>query len=171
MTPDDQRRATAEQTELTKEICELTRRIRWRVDQEMVRKNVEPIFKEHYYSYTKREFMLDADFEFYKVRNLLSKSPRLLQDDPVLSVDYMKVINLIKEKKLLESTSDHFDPRSSVQNHFHDIAKAEALQDMKRVRALEAAAMSAEIQSAPTKDVQDYDASLETKVKDDKKSK
>lgn len=78
MSPDNQRKATEDQTKLTKEICELTRRIRWRVDQEYVRKNREPLFKDNYHSYTKNEFMLDADFEFYKVRNLLTKSPRLL---------------------------------------------------------------------------------------------
>jgi hypothetical protein len=49
----------------------MIRRLRWRVDQELTSKHIEPIFKESYYSYSKDEFMLDADFEFYKVRNLL----------------------------------------------------------------------------------------------------
>jgi hypothetical protein len=39
---------------------------------------------------------------------MLSKNPRLLKDDPVLSIDYYKIINLIKRKKLLENTSDPF---------------------------------------------------------------
>ena len=136
-----------------------------------MRKNREPLFKENYHSYTKQEFMLDADFEFYKVRNLLTKSPRLLQEDPVLSVDYMKVINLIKEKKLLESTSDHFDPSSSVHNQYHDIAKAEAIEEMKRVRALELQDKMMEMGSEPSKDITDYDQNLETKIKDEKKNK
>lgn len=81
---------------LNYEIAELLRRVRWRVDQELTRRSIEPIFKENYYSYDKDEFLLDADFEFVKVRNLLSKSPKLLRDDPVIGIDYLKVINLIK---------------------------------------------------------------------------
>jgi len=72
----------------------------------MVRRSHQPIFPENYYSYTKDEFLYDADFEFVKVKNLLNKSPKMLRDDPILSLDYLKIINLIKRKKLLEKTSD-----------------------------------------------------------------
>ena len=119
--PTEFKKATREHQELTKEIVEMTRRVRWRIDQELTRKNVEPIFKENYYSYTKDEFMLDADFEFYKVKNLLSKSPRLLKEDPILGVDYLKIINLIKKKKLLELSSDQYDPMSAHEAHYYDV--------------------------------------------------
>ena len=115
----------------------MTRRVRWRIDQELTRKNVEPIFKENYYSYTKDEFMLDADFEFYKVKNLLSKSPRLLKEDPILGVDYLKIINLIKQKKLMEMTSDHFDPMAAHETHYHDVQRAEQIAREKELRSLE----------------------------------
>jgi hypothetical protein len=36
--------------------------------------------------------LIDAGFEFYKLKNLLSKNPRVLKDDPVLSLDYYKII-------------------------------------------------------------------------------
>jgi len=98
--------SSADHTKLNTEIADLLRRVRWRVDQEMTRRSIEPIFKENYYSYDKDEFLLDADFEFVKVRNLLSKSPKLLRDDPIMGVDYLKVINLIKQKKVLENSSD-----------------------------------------------------------------
>jgi hypothetical protein len=42
-----------EQVELNKEISTLIRRVRWRVDQELTMKHIEPIFKDDYYSYTK----------------------------------------------------------------------------------------------------------------------
>lgn len=84
----------------------MIRRLRLRVDQQLVGKHIEPLFKESYYSYSKDEFMLDADFEFYKVKNFLNKSPRILKEDPIVGVEYLKVINLIKQKKLLENTSD-----------------------------------------------------------------
>ena len=73
------------------------RRIRWRVDQELTRRSIEPLFKDNYTGkYDKREFLIDADIEFTKIKRLLEKNPRLLKDDAVLGVDYLKVIGLIK---------------------------------------------------------------------------
>ena len=116
----DEFKNTREHHDLVKNIVEITRKMRWRVDQEMVSRHLEPIFKENYYSYTKDEFMIDAEFEFYKIKNLLSKNPRLLREDPVLSVDYLRIINLIKQKKMLERSSDKFDPTASPAIHFYD---------------------------------------------------
>lgn len=53
--------------------------------------------------------MIDAGMEFFKIKKLLTKNPKLLKDDPVLSLDYFKIINLIKRKKLLEETGDHYN--------------------------------------------------------------
>ena len=122
---------SADHAQLNAEIAELLRRVRWRVDQELTRRSIEPIFKENYYSYDKDEFLLDADFEFIKVRNLLNKSPKLLRDDPIMGVDYLKVINLIKQKKVLENSSDHYDPTAAHQAHYHDVGKAERLTKMR----------------------------------------
>ena len=57
----------------------MIRKLRWRTDQELTMKHIEPIFKDQYYTYTKDEFMADADFEFYKIKNFLQKSPRLCE--------------------------------------------------------------------------------------------
>ena len=46
--------------------------------------------------YEKEEFLIDADIEFYKVKKLLEKNPKVLRDDPVLSIDYHKIITLIR---------------------------------------------------------------------------
>jgi hypothetical protein len=55
------------------------------------------LFKDNYTGkYDKREFLIDADIELTKIKRLLEKNPRLLKDDPVLGVDYLKVIGLIK---------------------------------------------------------------------------
>lgn len=103
------------------EIAGLVRKIRFRVDQELVQRNIDPIFKENYYGYDKHEFLIDANFEFVKLKNLLSKSPKMLREDPVLSIDYLKVINLIKQKKLLEDTQDLYDPNATVRTDWHDV--------------------------------------------------
>jgi len=71
--------------------------------------------------YEKEEFLIDADMEFFKVKKLLEKNPKLLRDDPVLSIDYHKIITLIRQKKLVETTSDHFDPENSYRAVWHDL--------------------------------------------------
>lgn len=57
---------------------------------------MEPIFKHLYYTYEKEEFLLDVDLEFHKVKKLLEKNPRVLRDDPVMSIEYFKIIEMIK---------------------------------------------------------------------------
>jgi hypothetical protein len=87
---------------MSSQIVELTRKVRFRIDQELVRRNVEPLFKENYRAYDKEEFLLDSEIEFSKVKRLLDKNPKILREDPLLGVDYLKIINLIKRKKLVE---------------------------------------------------------------------
>ena len=118
-------RSSKKQDSLNQEIVELVRRIRYKLDQELSRRNIEPLFKENYYSYDKSEFLVDADFEFVKVKNLLSKNPTVLKEDPVLSIDYLKIINLIKQKKLLELTSDQYDPSSALEATYFDVEESQ----------------------------------------------
>lgn len=72
--------------------------------------------------------MTDADFEFVKVKNLLSKTPKMLREDPILQIDYMKILNLIKKKKLLENTADQFDPTATVHTNYFDVEQMETEQ-------------------------------------------
>ncbi len=97
-----EQRTTDEQDGLSSQIVELTRKVRFRIDQELVRRNVQPLFKENYRAYDKEEFLLDSEIEFSKVKRLLDKNPKILREDPLLGVDYLKIINLIKRKKLVE---------------------------------------------------------------------
>ena len=86
-----------ENMEINKNIAELMRKVRWRVDQELTRRSIEPLFKDNYAGkYDKHEFLIDADIEFTKIKRLLEKNPKVLKDDPILSVDYYKIIGLIK---------------------------------------------------------------------------
>jgi hypothetical protein len=75
--------------------------------------------------------LIDTDFEFVKIKNLLSKSPKLLKEDPVLSIDYLKIINLIKQKKLLENSTDLFDPTAAVEAHWYDTDKSDLVLKMR----------------------------------------
>ena len=69
--------------------------------------------------------------EFYKVKKLLEKNPRLLRDDPVISIDYLKIITLIKQKKLFEKTSNHFDPDNSYMANWLDIKEIDRVKNRK----------------------------------------
>lgn len=73
-----------------------------------MKRNVDPLFKENYRAYDKEEFLIDADVEFFKIKSLLTKNPKLLKEDPLLGLDYLKIIRLIKQKKLIEVTSNEF---------------------------------------------------------------
>jgi hypothetical protein len=95
-------RTSEEQDELTQKIVELTRKLRWKVDQELTRRNIEPLFKENYRTYDKEEFLIDSDIEFYKIKKLLEKNPKILKDDPLIGLDYLKIIQLIKRHKIVE---------------------------------------------------------------------
>ena len=72
-------------------------------------------------TYEKEEFLIDADIEFYKVKKLLDKNPKVLRDDPVLSLDYHKIITLIRQKKLVEKTSDHFSAANAYNHTWKDL--------------------------------------------------
>mmetsp|Transcript_36958 Transcript_36958/g.56607 ORF Transcript_36958/g.56607 Transcript_36958/m.56607 type:complete len:404 (+) Transcript_36958:405-1616(+) len=166
------KRTSREQTSLNQEIVDLTRRIRWRVDQELTRRSIDPLFKENYYSYDKDEFLMDADFEFVKIKNLLSKNPKMLKEDPVLSIDYLKIINLIKKKKLLEKTTDQFDPTAAMETHHYDVSYQEKLLKMQRHQKREqfAEGFDESIGGGAGGGLDDYDRSLDEQVKKDKKS-
>lgn len=64
--------------------------------------------------------MIDAGFEFSKLKNLLTKNPKVLKDDPILSLDYYKIIQLLKQKSVLEATEDPFKSVDSVRKNWHD---------------------------------------------------
>jgi predicted RNA-binding protein with PUA-like domain len=95
-----------------------------------------------------------------KIKNLLSKSPRMLREDPVLSIDYLKIINLIQKKKLLERTSDAFDPDSTFENDYFDLEQAEMKQKLRQLAELERLAKNQqeELNTARQGATESYDA-------------
>jgi hypothetical protein len=92
--------------------------VRFKIDQELVRRNVDPVFKENYRAYDKEEFLVDANIEFVKIKRLLEKNPKILKEDPILAVDYIKILNLIKRKKLLEDTADPYAPNDQIDSTY-----------------------------------------------------
>jgi len=68
------------------------------VDQKLVQHNVDPLFPENYKTFAKWEFLIDSDVEFSKLKHLLDKNPKVLTEDPLVGLDYVKIIELIKKK-------------------------------------------------------------------------
>ena len=86
-----------------------------------MRRNKRPLFQDFYFGkYEKHEFLIDVDVEFTKIKNLLQKEPRALRDDPILSLDYQRIIDLIKQKKLLEDTTNIYEAESSFYVDWND---------------------------------------------------
>lgn len=130
-----------EMSELNTDVVDLVRRVRWRVDQELTRHNVTPLFPNNYAGkYDKEEFLIDVDLEFYKIKKLLERSPNVLKEDPVLAVDYLKIIQLIRRKKLLEFSGNHFDPANQYYTKWLDksiIERKEKLEEIAEVQKFE----------------------------------
>ena len=89
------------------------------------------MFKENYRTYDKEEFLIDSDIEFYKIKKLLEKNPKILKDDPLIGIDYLKIIQLIKRHKLVELTSNEFLPEDQIDAAFYDI---KVLDEEKRLK-------------------------------------
>ena len=98
-------RTPNEQIALQELIVDKIRDLRWKIDQEMVKQHLDPLFRKAYSKYTKDEFMFDADIQFSKLKHFLEKNPRILKEDLVVGQEYMGIINLIRRKKLLEYTT------------------------------------------------------------------
>lgn len=86
----------------------------------MARRNVDPLFKENYSAYDKEEFLIDADVHFFKIKKLLDKNPKFLKDDPLIGIDYLKIIQLIKRHKITEDTANEFAPEDSIDSTYLD---------------------------------------------------
>jgi len=48
----------------------------------------------------------------------------------------LKIINLIKQKKLLEKTSDQFDPSSALGSHYYNVEQNERLLEAREEKAI-----------------------------------
>jgi len=81
--------------------------------------------------------LVDSDIEFYKIKKLLTKNPKLLKEDPLMGVDYIKILNLIKRKKLIEDSSNEFDPANAVDSTFYDLTIIEEEKKLKLDEAYE----------------------------------
>jgi hypothetical protein len=65
---------------------------------------------------------------------LLEKNPKILREDPLLGVDYLKIINLIKKKKLAEFTSNPYNPADSIDSTFLDLDDIERSNQQRKIK-------------------------------------
>jgi len=61
----------------------------------------------------------------------------VLKEDPILSIDYLKIIGLIRQRKLLENTANVFDAENSYAATWHDPNTLERENLLKQKRDME----------------------------------
>lgn len=103
-------RTTEEQLALQEEIVERCRALRWKMDQELIKENVEPIFKFNYRNYTAEDFMVDSAIEFSKLKHFLSHNPGVLKENNALTNEY----EFIKKLMILEHSGKVNDPDANI---------------------------------------------------------
>ena len=64
----------------------------------------------------------------------MEKNPKVLKEDPLLGIDYLKIINMIKKKKLVEMTSDPYNAADAIDSTFIDIDEIEREELMRKKR-------------------------------------
>lgn len=80
---------------------------------------------------------MDHEVEFSKIKSLLDRHPKVLREDPIIGMDYLRMINLIRKKRLLEQTLDPNDPQNIHESHYYDIdgeALKKALREERRLK-------------------------------------
>jgi len=72
---------------------------------------------------TKKEFLIDADIEFSKIKHILGKNPDVLIDDPRILPEYVQSLALMRKKRLLELAANPFSPDESFTHYLPEIQK------------------------------------------------
>ncbi len=86
------------------------RSLRWKVDQMLEKDNVDPIFKEHYLTYTREEFLFDTEVNYHKIKALVNRAPKQLQQDPEVGPYFKEIFKLLKKVEVPEDSSPgYFD--------------------------------------------------------------
>ena len=108
-------RTTEEQLAIQDEIVDRCRELRWKIDQELIKENIEPLFKFNYRKYTAQDFMVDSTVEFSKLKHFLSHNPSVLKENNALTNEYQ----FIKKLMILEHSGRVNDAEAN--NDYHDL--------------------------------------------------
>ena len=81
------------------------RSIRWKIDQALENNEIDPIFKEHYRTYTREEFLYDANLRVGKIASLLDCNEDELKCDPKIRKDREKIMNMYNEVEIHEDNN------------------------------------------------------------------
>lgn len=93
---------------INKEIIELIKSLRIKIDQNLLKNKKHPVFGTNYRHVSFDEFMVDADIEFHKIKKFLLKSPEVLKNDPEIGFKYQSLVENLKRKVLIEKSSPKF---------------------------------------------------------------
>jgi mRNA-degrading endonuclease YafQ of YafQ-DinJ toxin-antitoxin module len=94
---------------LTKQMRDL----RFKIDQHLLKGNKHPMFGSNYKYYKGRDFLLDAEHEFHKIKKFLKNDQDIIKADPEIGYRYGEVLENLKRKKVMENTyTEHYSERA-----------------------------------------------------------
>jgi len=99
-----------EMRESISKAIEQLRSVRWKLDQTLEKYEVDPIFIDHYQTYTREEFLLGAEVSFNKICALIKRLPQQLLDDPEVGPHFIRIRNYYKRIIIFEDkASGYYD--------------------------------------------------------------
>eukprot|EP00826_Nyctotherus_ovalis_P016763 TRINITY_DN14878_c0_g1_i3.p1 TRINITY_DN14878_c0_g1~~TRINITY_DN14878_c0_g1_i3.p1 ORF type:complete len:260 (+),score=110.93 TRINITY_DN14878_c0_g1_i3:117-896(+) len=92
------------------------RSVRWKLDQILEKNEIDPIFIDHYQTYTRKEFLLGAETRFHKICALIKRMPKELKRDPEIGPYFNQLISYYKQVIIPEDTTSFFYDGEGVYN-------------------------------------------------------
>lgn len=92
------------------------RSVRWKLDQMLEKNEVDPIFIDHYQTYTRKEFLLGAETRFHKICALIKRLPNELKRDPEIGPYFNQLISYYKQVIIPEDTTSFFYDGETIYN-------------------------------------------------------
>ncbi len=90
---------------LYNDVVNKLRAVRWKMDQMLEREGVDPIFKEHYLTYSRKEFLVDSEVNFRKIKIMLQRMPNDLKNDEEVGPYFQEIAKLIQKVAVYENTT------------------------------------------------------------------
>ncbi len=89
------------------------RDLRFKIDQNLLKENKHPVFGSNYKYYKGRDFLMDAEHEFHKIKIFLKNDKDVIKADPEIGYRYEELLENLKRKKVMENTyTEHYSERA-----------------------------------------------------------
>ena len=109
---------------------EKLRAMRWKMDQYLEKGGIDPVFHDHYLTYTREEFLRDAEVNFNKIKTMMQHTPKQIKEDTEIAPYFDDVYRLIKKAEVIEKTTSGYYDTDSAYNWTIDEKKKEQVYEL-----------------------------------------